>query len=135
MRGLFPGLMFALTMLMNRANAGETKWLALNREEGCVPLTEMYEQFPQLSGKVTPTEILNVLRKSYPHASKKTFLDVITAEYRSSNTKPTTEDRFMHKLITRDNAYVIFFKEDSPEIILFSEQLCSALMKRHSTNR
>jgi hypothetical protein len=118
---------------MNIADAAETKWLALNHEEGCVPLTEIYEWIPQLSGKTTPTEIFNTLKKSYPNTSKKVFLDVIAAEYKASNTKPTKDDTIMHRLLTRENAFVISFNDDSPEIILFSNELCAALMKKPST--
>lgn len=124
MRYYFAVLLIAFTSFVQ---ADEEQWYALNREEGCEPLTWVYDSLPQLKGSTTPSAILKTLKKDYPDVRKETFLDFIAEEHKRDGSTPTNNEITAYKAFTRDNAFVLTFQDNNQHLILLTEKLCKSI--------
>jgi hypothetical protein len=124
MRHLFICFVFLFSSV---ARADEEHWYALNREDGCEPLTWIYDSLPQLKGNTTPSSILKTLKQTYPDAKAESFLDVIAKEHETEGSTPTKEENTAYKSFTHDNAFVITFEGHNRQLILLTEKLCRSI--------
>ena len=62
-------LMLALTSTQVQAFQ-ETEWYWIYHASGCVPLSEMYKEFPYFKGARTPQDMLEKVRDALPNENK-----------------------------------------------------------------
>ena len=114
----------------------ETEWFWIYRESGCVPLSEMYREFPYFTGARTPQDMLEKVRTARSgeniHPGFSPILP-IRAELKSfagvMDKVPGANQFYKDPRITRENAVALVVKERPEDFVLFffRGDICYAL--------
>jgi len=112
----------------------ETEWYWIYHASGCVPLSEMYRDFPYFIGARTPQDMLEKVRNAPPgvdmgfspslplNAELQSFVDVIKKI-------PGAYQFYKDPRINKANAVALAVKEEPQDFMLFffRGDLCNAL--------
>jgi hypothetical protein len=117
----------------------DTEWYWIYHGSGCVPLSELFREFPFFTGARTPQDIVEKVRTAtsgkdihpgfYPklpiQAELKPFVEMVP------NT-PDVYQIYKDPRITRTNAVALVVKEEPQDFVLFffGGDLCNALFDR-----
>ena len=128
-------LMLLLTSIQVQAFQ-EAEWYWIYHASGCVPLSELFREFPFFTGARTPQDIVEKVRTAtsgkdihpgfYPklpiQAELKPFVEMVP------NT-PDVYQIYQDPRITRTNAVALVVKEEPQDFVLFffRGDLCNAL--------
>ncbi len=114
----------------------ETEWFWIYRESGCVPMSEMYREFPYFTGARTPQDMLDKVRTARSgediHPGFSPILP-IRAELKSftevMDKVPGANQFYKDSRITGENAVALVVKERPEDFVLFffRGDICHAL--------
>jgi hypothetical protein len=132
---LILALMLSLTSIQVHAFQ-ETEWYWIYHGSGCVPLSEMYIEFPYFTGARTPQDMLEKVRTAtsgediHPgfspilpiRAELKPFTEIVAKT-------PSVYQIYKDPRITRGNAVVLVVREEPQDfaLLFFRGDLCNAL--------
>jgi len=128
-------LMLLLTSIQVQAFQ-EAEWYWIYHASGCVPLSELFREFPFFTGARTPEDIVEKVRTAtsgkdiHPgfspllpiHAELKSFVEVVEKI-------PGASQAYKDPRITKANAVALIVKERPEDFMLFffRGDLCNAL--------
>jgi hypothetical protein len=123
---IHPAFVAAL-FLAQHALGTEPEWYVMSREEGCLPLDQVYELFPYLKGGRSPPELFSLFRAVFPDATIVPFVDYVAARHSYDHTAPDEAELAAYKGVNSTNAFVLSSRHGDAEIFLFAAAVCDQL--------
>jgi hypothetical protein len=124
-------------LIAGSAEAGQVRWFPVNMSLGCVPLSDLYRAYPELDGKETPNEIVDVLQKSATNVKARPFVDQYDSDlYRKSHPNgiadETAKEQAIRKVFTKSNAVTVTWSRNGIDDVLlfYTEELCKTLHRK-----
>jgi hypothetical protein len=127
---LIPWFVALLLLLpAGESQAAKARWRPLHMERGCVPLTYLYESYPELQGVATPNEVVRVMKAKYEEVKLQPFLEYLAmAEDRNDEATQQAESSKnpIYKFATKSNAVFITWRRENVDdgVVMFTEELC-----------
>ncbi len=114
--------MFCFVLFLSGAASAENQeWRLVHREDGCIHFSEVDEFGLEVMKAQNPDEFVSALKKKYPDAKKRVFLDAISGD---EDLPKSEQEKKMFKLITRKNAFLISFDKGNFEFPVWTKDLC-----------
>ena len=122
-------LLVGLAVGATCAAGPSTQWMALNREDGCVPLAELQADRPELAHAHDPQALFKALKRRHPDTKIQPFATYLR---QAPDGTPGPGEQLMRQAITPRNAFIIRSDAQQLELIVFTQQLCKRLMTGQS---
>ena len=119
-------LLVGLAVGATCAASPSTQWMALNREDGCVPLAELKADRPELAHAHDPQALFKALKLHHPDTKIQPFATYLRQE--PDDGPPDPGEQLVLQAITPRNAFIISSDAQQLELIVFTQQLCKRLM-------
>jgi hypothetical protein len=106
----------------------QADWYLLHREDGCITFDEEDGRSAFAQSVKTPSDLFAYLKKTrLPDAEMMPWVDYSEAEEASSGRPRSKEDDEFSRAFNRENAFIIFSKDRSTELVVMSRDLCRAI--------
>ncbi|SHG96915.1 hypothetical protein [Massilia sp. CF038] len=124
-------------LLATHSAAAEPGWFPVNMQLGCVPLQDLYDNYPDFKGVKSPSGVVAILQKNGSEVKAQPFADMYDSEeYRTAHpngaASETPQEQAIRKLFTKSNAIMVTWKRGSVEdgLLFYTEALCKTVYRK-----